>query len=55
METITAWRGVLPELSRWNAIARWRAEREAVGPSVERGGMLAFRPLLLHASSAALV
>jgi ectoine hydroxylase-related dioxygenase (phytanoyl-CoA dioxygenase family) len=37
------------------AIARWRAECIAVAPSVERGGVLAFRPLLLHASSAALV
>ena len=36
------------------AIARWRGECTAVAPSVERGGVLAFRPLLLHASSAAL-
>jgi ectoine hydroxylase-related dioxygenase (phytanoyl-CoA dioxygenase family) len=38
-----------------DAIARWRAERAPVGPAIERGGVLAFRPLLLHASSAALV
>lgn len=38
-----------------DAIARWRAERTPVGPTVERGGVLVFRPLLLHASSAALV
>ena len=38
-----------------DAIARWRAVRTPVGPSVERGGVLAFRPLLLHASSAAVV
>jgi ectoine hydroxylase-related dioxygenase (phytanoyl-CoA dioxygenase family) len=38
-----------------DAIAQWRSECAPVGPSVERGGMLAFRPLLLHASSPALV
>ncbi len=38
-----------------DAIARWRAEHAPVGPTVERGAVLAFRPLLLHASSAALV
>jgi ectoine hydroxylase-related dioxygenase (phytanoyl-CoA dioxygenase family) len=38
-----------------DAIARWRGSRTAAGPAVERGGLLAFRPLLLHASSAAVV
>ena len=38
-----------------DAIARWRGERAPAGPTVERGGVLAFRPLLLHASSSALV
>lgn len=38
-----------------DAIVRWRAETALAGPAVERGGLLAFRPLLLHASSAATV
>jgi hypothetical protein len=38
-----------------DAIARWREICEPAGPAVERGGLLAFRPLLLHASSAATV
>jgi ectoine hydroxylase-related dioxygenase (phytanoyl-CoA dioxygenase family) len=38
-----------------DGIARWRSTCEPAGPAVERGGLLAFRPLLLHASSAATV
>lgn len=34
------------------AIQSWRAKGEAVDCLVERGGILAFRPLILHASSA---
>lgn len=36
-----------------NAIAQWRTETLPIAPTVERGGLLAFRPLLLHASSQA--
>jgi ectoine hydroxylase-related dioxygenase (phytanoyl-CoA dioxygenase family) len=35
------------------AIDDWRAARPAVDCCVERGGILAFRPLILHASSTA--
>lgn len=35
------------------AIEDWRAARPSVDCLVERGGILAFRPLILHASSAA--
>jgi hypothetical protein len=38
-----------------NGIARWRSGCSPVGPALERGGMLAFRPLLVHASSPALI